>query len=97
MATYIVLINYTDQGIRNIKDSPNRAKAARQALRDMGGDMKTLYLTMGSYDLVAIVEAPSEEVAVKFLLATGAHGNVRTTTLRAFSEDEFRDIVQSLP
>ncbi len=97
MGTYIVLANYTDQGIRNIKDSPDRAEAARKAIQDMGGDMKALYLTMGAYDLIVILEAPSDEVVVKFVLALGALGNVRTTTLKAFTETEFRDIVAGLP
>ena len=68
MATYIVLINYTDQGIRNIKDSPRRADAARQALSDMGGEMKELYMTMGGYDLVVVAEAPSDDDMAKFAL-----------------------------
>ena len=97
MGTYIALFNYTDQGIRNIKDSPDRAEAARKAIQDMGGDMKAIYLTMGTYDLIAIIEAPSDEVATRFVLATGALGNVRTTTLKAFTEAEFRDIVAGLP
>ena len=97
MGTYILLANYTDQGIRNIKDSPKRAEAARKAIQDMGGDMTGLYLTMGAYDLIVILEAPSDEVVVKFVLALGALGNVRTTTLKAFTETEFRDIVAGLP
>ena len=97
MGTYIALFNYTDKGIRNIKDSPDRAEAARKAIQDMGGDMKAIYLTMGTYDLIAIIEAPSDEVATRFVLATGALGNVRTTTLKAFTEAEFRDIVAGLP
>ncbi|MCH9051873.1 MAG: GYD domain-containing protein [Proteobacteria bacterium] len=97
MGTYIALINYTDQGIRNIKDSPDRAEAARKAIQDMGGDMKAVYLTMGTYDLVVIIEAPSDEVVARFVLATGAQGNVRTTTMRAFTQAEFRDIVAGLP
>ena len=97
MATYIMLINYTDQGIRNIKDSPQRADAARQALSDMGGEMKELYMTMGGYDLVVVAEAPSDDVMAKFALKIGSLGNVRTTTLKAFSEAEFRSIIESLP
>ena len=97
MATYIVLINYTDQGIRNIKDSPQRADAARQALSDMGGEMKELYMTMGGYDLVVVSEAPSDDVMAKFALKIGSLGNVRTTTLKAFTEAEYRGIIQSLP
>ena len=97
MATYIILSNYTDQGIRNIKDSPQRADAARQALNELGGDLKDLYLTMGAYDLIVVAEAPSDEVIVKFALTLGSLGNVRTTTLKAFTEAEYRNIIQSLP
>ncbi len=97
MATYIGLLNYTDQGIRNVKDSPDRAAAARKLIRDMGGDMTALYLTMGTYDLVVIIEAPSDAVVAKFVLALGSAGNVRTTTLRAFNEAEYRSIIESLP
>ena len=96
MATYIVLIDYTDQGIRNIKDSPSRLDAARQAMKDLGGELKDTYLTLGAHDLVAVVEAPSDEVLAKFALTIGSQGNVRTTTLRAFTETEYRGIVQSL-
>ncbi len=97
MGTYIALANYTDQGIRNIKDSPKRAEAARKAIQDMGGDMTGLYLTMGVYDLIVILEAPSDEVVAKFVLTLGALGNIRTTTLKAFTEAEFGEIVAALP
>ncbi len=97
MGTYIALANYTDQGIRNIKDSPTRAEAARKAIQDMGGDMTGLYLTMGVYDLIVILEAPSDEVVAKFVLTLGALGNIRTTTLKAFTEAEFGEIVAALP
>ena len=97
MGTYIGLINYTDQGIRDIKDSPKRAEAARKLIQGMGGDMTALYLTMGSYDVVVILEAPNDEVIAKFVMAMGAQGNVRTTTLKAFTEKEFGEIVAALP
>ena len=97
MAKHIMLINYTQQGIANIKDSPNRAEAARGLARECGAEMTDLYLTMGEYDLVAIVEAPSDDAVAKFALALGSLGNVRTKTLKAFTEDQFREIVQSLP
>ncbi len=97
MAKYIMLINYTQQGIANIKESPNRAEAARGLARDCGAEMTDLYLTMGEYDLVAIVEAPSDDAVAKFALAIGSIGNVRSKTLKAFTEDQFREIVQSLP
>jgi uncharacterized protein with GYD domain len=97
MSGYILLINYTDQGIRNIKDSPGRADAARDLARSCGAEMKDLYLTMGGYDLVCTVDAESDEAIAKLTLALGSAGNVRTTTLKAFTEQEFKDIVASLP
>ncbi len=97
MGTYIALINYTDQGIRNIKDSPKRAEAARKALQDLGGDMTGLFLTLGAYDLIAILEAPSDEVIARFVMTLGAQGNVRTTTLKAFTESEYKEIIAALP
>ncbi len=97
MGTYISLISYTDQGIRNIKDSPDRVDAARKVIEGLGGEMKELYLTMGAYDLFTILEAPSDEVVAKFVLALGSRGNVRTTTLKAFPEAEFRKIIAELP
>lgn len=97
MATYISLINYTDQGIRNIKDSPKRLDAAKKVLKDLGGELKAFYLTMGAYDIVIVAEAPSDEVVARFVLGVGSLGNVRTTTLKAFGEGEFRKIVGALP
>ncbi len=97
MAQYILLLNYTQQGIAKIKDSPNRAEAARALARECGAELKELYLTMGEYDLVVRVEAKSDEAMARLALAIGAQGNVRSKTLRAFTEDEFRTIVQSLP
>ncbi len=97
MLTYISLVNYTDQGIRNIKDSPKRLDTAKKLLKDLGGDLKAFYLTLGQYDIVTIAEAPSDDVIAKFALALGSAGNVRTTTLKAFPEAEYRKIIQGLP
>ncbi len=97
MATFISLVNYTDQGIRRVKDSPDRIDAARQVAAGIGVEIKDLYLTMGSHDIVLIFEAPSDEAAAKFILTVGALGNIRTTTLRAFNEAEFRDLIADLP
>ncbi len=97
MSTYIILLNYTDQGIRNIKDSPKRLDAAKKMLKSMGGEIKDFYLTMGSYDIAIVAEAPSDEVMAKFALASGSLGNVRTTTLKAFPEVEYRKIIAGLP
>ena len=97
MSTYIMLINYTDQGIRNIKDSPTRADAARELARTCGAEMKDLYLTMGGYDLVVTVDAPNDATMARFALAVGSAGNVRSTTLKAFTEEEYRGIIEALP
>ena len=97
MATYIILINYTDQGIRNIKDSPKRLDAAKKMLKTMGGEIKDFYLTMGTYDIAIVAEAPSDDVITKFALAAGSLGNIRTTTLKAFPEAEYRKIIAALP
>ena len=97
MAKYIMLLNYTQQGISKVKDSPHRAEAARALARECGAEMKDLYLTLGDHDLVAHVEAESDESMARFALAVGSQGKVRTKTRRAFTEDEFHEIVQSLP
>ena len=93
MPTYMALINWTEQGIRNIKDSPNRLEAAKKSLKDMGGEVKTFYMLQGSYDAVLILEAPNDEALGKFHLKIGSAGNVRTTTMRAYPEAEYRKII----
>ena len=95
MVTYIMLANWTDQGVRNMKESPRRLDAAKKALRDMGGDFKCVYLTMGDYDLVAIYEASDDAVAARFTMQLGMLGNIRTRTLKAFPEAAYREIVAS--
>jgi uncharacterized protein with GYD domain len=97
MSTYIMLLDYTDQGIRNIKESPKRADAARDLAKRCGAEMKDVYLTIGSHDLVALLDAPDDEAIAKFALSIGSLGNVRTTTLKAFGEREYRSIIESLP
>lgn len=96
MATFISLMSYTQQGIAGIKDGPKRLDMAREALAGMGVTIKDFYLTMGPYDLVTIVEAPDETTAAKALLMIGAQGNISTTTMPAFDEDGYREIVGSL-
>jgi uncharacterized protein with GYD domain len=97
MPTFITLLNFTQQGIEGIKDGPTRLDAAKQAYRAMGAEIKAFYLVMGQYDAVAVVEAPNDETVAKLLLSVGSLGNVRTETLRAFTEDEYRKLVASLP
>ena len=96
MALYISLMNFTQQGIAGIKESPGRIDAAKALLAANGGEMKAFYLTMGSYDAVAVIDVPSDEVAAKVALTVGGGGNVRTQTLRAFDEAQYRDIVAGL-
>jgi uncharacterized protein with GYD domain len=96
MTTYIMLINWTDQGARKADQAPQRLDAARAMLEDMAGSIRSVYLTMGGYDLVVIVEAPDDAVMARFTLQLGRQGNVRTQTLKAFPETAFREIVSSL-
>ncbi len=96
MPTYISLMNYTDQGLRDIKKSPGRLDAARKAADDLGGKLGNLYLTMGAYDLVAISEFPDDATAATFALRLGALGNVRTSTVKAFPENAFRKILEAV-
>ena len=96
MPAYVMLANWTDQGARQVKDSPKRLDAAKKALVEMGGEFKTLYMTMGDYDVIVIYEAPDDAVAARFTLMLGKLGNVRTTSLRAFPEEAFRQIVNTL-
>ena len=97
MAYYIMLINYTEQGIRNIKGSVKRADAARFLAKSCGAELKDLYLTMGEYDLIATVEAKKDDAVARFALTLSSIGNVRCTTLKAFTETEYRNIIETLP
>jgi uncharacterized protein with GYD domain len=97
MATYILLLNWTDKGAQAAKDAPQRAAAARKAAQDMGGDLKATYMVMGQYDFVAILELPDDEAAAKFAIRTSQQGFVQTETLRAFSEAEYAQLLASLP
>ncbi|HYD65367.1 GYD domain-containing protein [Azospirillum sp.] len=96
MTTYIMLMSWTDQGVRNVRDSPKRLDAARAALKEMGGEFHSLHMTMGEYDLVGLYEAPDDAVAARFALMLGSLGNVRTKTLKAFPERAYREIIASL-
>jgi len=95
--TYIMLGNYTGQGIASIKDSPSRIETARKAMEAAGGKLVAWYLTIGRYDFVLITQAPNVKVAASLLLAIGAQGNIRTETLHALTEAEFKDVVAGLP
>lgn len=93
MATYLIHINWTEQGIRNIKDSPKRLDAAKKMLKDLGGEVKAFYMTQGASDGLLIVEVPTDEVLANFVLKVSSAGNVRTSTVRAYAEDEYRRII----
>ena len=97
MPTYIGFASYTDQGIRNVKDSPNRLDATKNLVKDLGGELKQFYLTMGAYDIVIVFDLPGDDAAAKFALSLCSLCNVRTTTVKAFTEAEYRVIVASLP
>ena len=96
MPTYVVLMNWTDQGIKNVKDTIKRAQDFKNALEKSGGKMLDAYYTMGKHDFVVTVELPNDESAMSILLALGAGGNARTTTLKAFSLSEAEKIVSKL-
>jgi uncharacterized protein with GYD domain len=97
MATYISLIKLTSQGITTIKDGPARLDAGKETLRSFGSELRAFYLTLGRFDVVTISEASDDAAAAKTALAIGSAGNVSTETLRAFTEDEYREIVAALP
>ena len=96
MSNYIVLVRFTDQGIQNIKDGPDRLEAARKSYETAGAKIVDFYLTMGSYDAVAIIEAPDDQTMAKLSVKVGSMGTSRSETLRAFNEDDFRSIVAAL-
>jgi uncharacterized protein with GYD domain len=97
MPIYISLMKFTDQGIKDIKTAPERAEQLVKGLEAMGGKLLGLYFTMGEYDYVGIAEAPSDEVALTFLMTMGMAGNVKTTTLKAFKMEDLSKIVNKLP
>ena len=97
MVTYVSLINWTEQGIKNVKDTVKRAEEAASTAERIGGRIISLYWTQGSQDIVVTTEFPDEQAAQVFALALGRLGNVRTETLRAFSAAEMTSIIQKLP
>jgi len=97
MPTYVTLYNWTQEGIKNIKQSPERLDAAKEAVKAMGGEVIAFYVTQGQYDMVTISEAPDCKTAAKVALAVASKGAVRGQTLRAYTEDEYREILAELP
>ena len=96
MAKYILLTNWTEQGIKNVKESPKRLDAAKSLIKKLGGDFRKFYMTTGAHDMILIVDLPNDEAAAKLALTLGMGGNVRTTTLQAFSEDSYRGVIASV-
>jgi uncharacterized protein with GYD domain len=97
MPTYITLARWSAKGVENVKDSPARLQKAKDAVKAAGGELKAFYMTMGQYDMVIVNEAPSDEAYAKVMLAIAMTGAIRTETLRAFNEEEYRKIISSLP
>ena len=96
MPTYVMLANWTDQGARNVEDGPKRVDVARKSLAEMGGKFLSVYMTMGVHDMVITYDAPDDAVAARFTLLLGKQGNVRTQSLKAFPEEAYRQIVNTL-
>ncbi|WP_233851032.1 GYD domain-containing protein [Paraburkholderia sp. HD33-4] len=97
MATYVVLLQFTDQGIRTIKNTAQRAGQAAEMAKSFGCEMKQIYWTLGEYDLVSVIDATDEQSFLAFGFALGSAGNVRTKTLRAFDKDEISAVIGRLP
>jgi uncharacterized protein with GYD domain len=93
MPRYIALIDWTEQGVRGFKDTVDRYEAADNALEALGVQFADVYWTLGTHDIVALVDAPDDETLAAGLLAIAGQGNLRTTTLRAFTRDEMRNVI----
>ena len=97
MPTYINFLSFTEQGVKTIKDLPARIAAGRQAIEANGGKLLNYYLTMGAQDAVIVLEAPDDETVTSIALATAGLGNIRTTSMRAFTEAEIPDVLGKMP
>jgi uncharacterized protein with GYD domain len=97
MPRFMLTLNWTDQGIRGVKEVPKRSKAARELAGKVGVEIKEVYLTSGDSDLLVMVDSPNGDNVAKFALALGTLGNVRTRTVRAWSESEFQKLISELP
>ena len=97
MPTFMLSLNWTDQGIRAVKESPRRAQAARELAQKVGAEIKQVYLTSGDSDLIIFIEAPNGDNIAKFALALSSQGNVRTRTVRAWTQEEYMKMIAELP
>ena len=96
MATYVILMNWTDQGVKGAKDTVSRAKAATAVIEGMGGKLADIHWTVGAHDIVVIAEAPDDETLSAALLSLAADGNIRTTTMRAFTAEEMEGVIAKM-
>ena len=97
MPTFILSLNWTDQGIRSVKDAPKRANASKELARKLGLEIKEVYITSGANDILIILDAPNGDNVAKFALALSSQGNVRTRTARAWPQSEFQKLITELP
>ena len=97
MPSYLILMKLTDQGVKAIKEMPERIEEGIEAWKKMGGKIFGFYVLMGEYDYAAIGEFPNDEVAATFSLKVSSRGNIKTTTIKAFTKDEFSEIVKKMP
>jgi len=96
MPTYIMLSSWTDQGIRQVRDSPDRLEAARKLCAQHGAEITAFYMTLGSYDMVVIIDAPNDEAFARLAISIAKGGNIRTKTLKAFDEGQYRKVIASI-
>ncbi len=97
MPGYIILANWTQKGVAEVKDSPERMKQGRAIVEKLGGKVVGMWVTMGEYDGVIVVDMPNDQAAAAFALGLASQGTAATQTMRAFSEDEFAQLVAKLP
>jgi uncharacterized protein with GYD domain len=97
MATYVFLVTYTQTGIESVKESPKRLEGAKALLKSLGCELKSFFLLLGRYDVMYIVEAPNDEAIAKAALVLSSSGRIKTETIRAFTEDEYRTLIGGMP
>jgi len=96
MAKYILLVDWTEQGVRGVRESPARLDAARKTATSVGARIEQMFMVMGDQDMLLVVEAPNDEAVATFVLRVAEGGNIRTTTLKAFTEDQYRGLLGAL-
>jgi len=96
MPTYLMLVNFTDQGVRGVKEIPGRQDKSRETAKKFGVERKQVWMTFGPYDFVHLYEAPSDEAMTKFVMTLGSFGNIRTTVMRAWDESEHLPLIREL-